>query len=50
VPTYEYECKSCYNRMEKVNVPLVNSIKSAKCEKCGKKAERVFSPANIIIN
>lgn len=50
MPTYEFECKSCYNKYEKVNIPISKASKVAKCPKCGKKAIRIFSSVNVIIN
>ena len=50
MPNYEYECKSCYNRFERVNIPISDANKKQICPDCGKKAKKIFSLVNIIIN
>ena len=50
MPKYEYECKSCYNRFEKVNIPMSDVKKTKTCPKCGKRAKKIFSTVNLIIN
>jgi len=49
VPNYEYECKSCYNVFERVNIPISDAKKKQACPKCGKKGKKIFSPINVII-
>ena len=42
MPLYEYECKKCKNRFEKLR-PINQSSEGAQCPSCNELAERVIS-------
>ena len=47
MPVYEYECKECSNRFEKVQPITADPLKE--CPVCGKSAlRRVFHPVGVI--
>jgi len=43
MPLYEYKCKKCNNKFEKLR-PINQSSEGAQCPGCQEMAERVFSP------
>jgi len=50
MPTYEYQCTNpdCNHLQEEVH-SMSNIPKDTKCEKCGKKAEKIFSRVTGIV-
>ena len=46
---YEYKCKHCNHVHEEIR-PMSESDEDSKCEKCGKKSERIISPAAVIVS
>jgi putative FmdB family regulatory protein len=42
MPVYEYSCKSCKNKFEKMR-PFSQSGEAASCPRCQKKAQRILS-------
>src|SRR5262245_34084603 len=47
MPIYEYECKACGNRFEKMQPITADPLKE--CPHCGKSAiQRVFHPVGVI--
>ena len=47
MPIYEYECKECGNRFEKMQPITADPLKE--CPHCGKSAiQRVFHPVGVI--
>ena len=49
MPVYDYECTECKHVQEETH-PMKDMPQETKCEKCGKKAVRVFLKApNLII-
>ena len=47
MPIYEYECKECGNRFEKMQPITADPLKD--CPHCGKSAiQRVFHPVGVI--
>jgi putative FmdB family regulatory protein len=47
MPVYEYECKECSNRFEKIQPITADPLKE--CPNCGQNAlRRVFQPVGVI--
>ena len=46
MPTYDYKCKKCDNRFEKLQ--SLNDKVLKECQKCGGELVRVFHPVGII--
>jgi len=47
MPVYEYECKECSNRFEKIQPITADPLKE--CPNCGENAlRRVFQPVGVI--
>jgi len=48
MPTYEYECTECKHIQEEEH-PMRSFPQTTKCEKCGKKANKIFSRVTGIV-
>ena len=48
MPVYEYECTECKHIQEEIH-PMTNFPEKTKCEKCGKKSEKIISRSSTII-
>ena len=46
MPTYDYECRSCGNRIEIIHA--MSDPGPAACERCGGQMRRLLHPAGII--
>ena len=46
MPIYEYECESCHERIERMQ--KINDPPLKKCERCGKKLNRVISASGLM--
>ncbi len=47
MPTYEYECRSCHHRFEKLQ--SIRSKPAATCPRCKRKARRLISSGTSLL-